>query len=80
MIKRNRFDTYCKNERAIFTRWISFTGPLLGLIRPWKFLLTEKGSKGSSDIWHELMYLGSLIESGLKELGSLEVSVLRVSA
>ena len=28
MIKWNRFDTDCKNERAIFTRWISFTGPL----------------------------------------------------
>ena len=28
MIKYNKFDTDCKNERAIFTRGISFTGPL----------------------------------------------------
>ena len=27
MTKWNRFDTNCKNERAIFTRSISFTGP-----------------------------------------------------
>ena len=28
-LKRNGFDIDCKNEWAIFTRWISFTGPLL---------------------------------------------------
>ena len=27
MIKQNRFDTDCKNELAILTCWISFTGP-----------------------------------------------------
>ena len=26
MIKWNRFDTDCKNEWAIFNRWISFSG------------------------------------------------------
>ena len=29
MIKWNRFDTDCKNKRAIFTRCISFTGPFV---------------------------------------------------
>ena len=31
VIKWNRCDTDCKNEQAIFTRWISFTGPLYSL-------------------------------------------------
>ena len=30
MVKWNRFDTDCKNEWDILTRWISFTGPLSG--------------------------------------------------
>ena len=30
MIKWNRFNTDCRNEWAIFTLWISFTGPLGG--------------------------------------------------
>ena len=27
VIKWNRFDTDCKNERAIFARWMTLTGP-----------------------------------------------------